>query len=83
MNIEFFEENDLVPRGGDVWIQIATISPLHWVKFFIPRLESLFTISDKMVRIEHSRVESRALVWKMGKDTDGEWLWNFEHDEKV
>jgi hypothetical protein len=36
-----------------------------------------------MVRIEHSRVESRALVWKMGKDTDGEWLWNFEHDEKV
>jgi hypothetical protein len=36
-----------------------------------------------VVRIEHSRVESKALVWKMGKDADGEWLWNFEHDEKV
>jgi hypothetical protein len=31
----------------------------------------------------HSRVESKALVWKMGKDIDGKWLWNFEHDEKV
>jgi hypothetical protein len=31
----------------------------------------------------HSRIESKALVWKMGTDIDGKWLWNFEHDEKV
>jgi hypothetical protein len=36
-----------------------------------------------VVRIEHSKVESKALLSRLGKNIDGEWLWNFEHDEKV
>jgi hypothetical protein len=40
-------------------------------------------VADKIVKIEHSRMESKALVWQLGRNTDGEWLWNFEHDERI
>jgi hypothetical protein len=29
LNIEFFEEDDLVAKVGDLWIKIATISPSY------------------------------------------------------
>jgi hypothetical protein len=31
----------------------------------------LFVVGDKVVRIEHSRVESKALVWRLGRNVDG------------
>jgi hypothetical protein len=34
----------------------------------------LFSIDDKIVKIEHSRMESKALVWQLGRNFDGEWL---------
>jgi hypothetical protein len=36
-----------------------------------------------MVKIVHLRVESKALVWRLGRNVVGKWLWNFEHEEKI
>jgi len=36
--------------------------------------DMLFVVGDKIVEIEHSRVESKALVWQLGRNTNGEWL---------
>jgi hypothetical protein len=30
----------------------------------------LFLVGDKVVRIEHSRVKSKVLMWRLGKDVD-------------
>jgi len=83
LNIEIFEEVDSIPRVGDLWLSIATVSSSHRIRFFFPRIDTLFVVHDKMVKIEHSRVKSKALVWRLGKDVNGRWLWNFEHEEKI
>ncbi len=43
----------------------------------------LFTSGDRVIRIEHLNVEYKVLVWRLGRRTNGEWKWNFEHKEKV
>ncbi len=40
-------------------------------KSFFLEIEMLFVVGDKVVRIEHSRVESKALVWRLGRNVDG------------
>ncbi len=62
LTIEMFEEIDLIPRVRDLWILVVTSSPSHHVRFFILRIDVLFVISDKIVRIEHSGMESKALI---------------------
>jgi hypothetical protein len=43
----------------------------------------LLFVGDKIIRVEHVGIESKVLVWKLGKDVDGEWQWNFEHEERM
>jgi hypothetical protein len=59
LNIESFEEVESVPRIGDLWLPVAAISPSHQVRFFFLGVDALFVVGDKMVRIEHSKVESK------------------------
>jgi len=51
----------------------------HQVRFFFPHIDVLFVVGDKVVRVEHSGVESKVLVWRLGRKNDGKWIWNFEH----
>ncbi len=43
----------------------------------------MFVVGDKMVKIGHLRVESKALVWRPGRNVPRKWLWNFEHEENI
>jgi hypothetical protein len=43
----------------------------------------LFIVGEKIIKIEHLGMESKALVWRLGKNTNGEWLWKFEHDDRI
>jgi hypothetical protein len=83
LNIEIFEEVDLVPRVGNLWLPIVVISPSNQVRFFFPRIHNLFDVGDKVVRIEHSKVETKALVWRLGINVNGGWSWNLKHEKKV
>jgi len=47
------------------------------------RIDNLFIVGNKVVRVEHVGIKSKALVRRLGKCLDGRWLWNFEHDDKV
>jgi hypothetical protein len=60
LNIEIIEEVDLVPRVGDLWLPIVAVSPSNQVRFFFLRIHNLFDVGDKLVRIEHSKVETKA-----------------------
>jgi len=83
LNIEIFEEVDFIPRVGDLWLPIATVSPSNRIRFFFLGIHNLFDGGDKVVKIEHSRVESKALIWRLGINVNRVWLWNLEHEEKV
>jgi hypothetical protein len=37
----------------------------------------------KLVKVEYAEVESKVLVWRLGKKNGKKWLWNFEHEEKM
>ncbi len=43
----------------------------------------LFVAKDKVVKVEHTRAKSKVFMWRLGKKSDGEWRWNFEHEEKM
>jgi hypothetical protein len=49
----------------------AGVSPFHLVRFFFLGIETLLAVGDKMVKIEHSRVKSKALVWRLGRNVNG------------
>jgi hypothetical protein len=53
------------------------------VRFFFLGLDKLFDVGDNVVRVEHSNIESKALVWRLGRNLEGEWLWNFKHEKKM
>jgi hypothetical protein len=55
----------------------------HKVRFFFLGIDALFNSKDKIVRIEHVGVESKNFVWRFGKNSDKDWLWNFEHEKKM
>jgi hypothetical protein len=38
-----------IPRAGDIWILQCARSPDHFTHFFIPRIENLFQIGDKIL----------------------------------
>ncbi len=71
MNIESFEEVESLPKVADLWLPIATIPPSHKIIFFLPRIDVLFVVGDKVVRIEHYGVESKVLVWRLGRNVEG------------
>jgi hypothetical protein len=83
LTIEVFEGANSIPKVGDLWIAIATSSPFQCVRFFILGIDVLFAISDKIIRIEHLGAESKVLFWRLGRNTNGKWFWNFEHDERI
>jgi len=83
LNIESFENIELIPRVGDLWLLVVAVSSFHKIRFFLLRIDALFVVGNKMVRIEHFGVELKALVWRLGQNAKGSWLWNFEHDEKI
>jgi hypothetical protein len=77
------ENSKVVPKVGDLWLLVATMSSHHQVRFFFPQINVLFVVKDKVVRVEHFGVESKVFVWRLGKKNDGEWIWNFEHEKRM
>jgi hypothetical protein len=71
LTIEIHEKNELIPKVGDLWIPITTISLHHRIRFFLSGIEGLFVVGNKVVRVEHKVEKSRNLVCKLGKDYEG------------
>jgi hypothetical protein len=74
---------EVVPKVGYLWLLVAVASPHHQVRFFFIRIDVLFAIGDKVVKVEHVGVEFKVLVWRLGRNKDGKRLCNFKHKEKM
>jgi hypothetical protein len=80
LSIELHEK---ISKIGYLWLLVVVVSPHHQVRFFFLGINVLFTIGDKVVKVEHVGVEFKVLVWRLGRKNDGKWLCNFKHKEKM
>jgi len=48
-----WEKQRQVSRIGDVWIPFSPISPNHFSRFFIPRVEALFWNSNRIMKVDN------------------------------
>ncbi len=74
----FAERQCSVPRLGDIWIPKSVVSLNHFARFYIPGVEDLFQIGDRLVRVEHARSKSRLISWKAWRDPEGKWQFQQE-----
>jgi hypothetical protein len=68
---EFAERQRSVPRLGDIWIPRSEVSPNHFVRLYIPGVEDLFQVGDRLLRVEHSGSRSRIISWRIWQDQEG------------
>jgi hypothetical protein len=73
VNPEFAERQTSIPRVGDVWIPKAEVSPNHFIRLYVPGVEDLFALGDRLVRIEHSGSRSRIISWAIWRNRTRGW----------
>jgi hypothetical protein len=64
----FVERQRSVPRLGDIWIPKLFVSPNHFVRLYIPGVEDLFQVRDRLLRVEHSGSSSRLVSWRIWRN---------------
>jgi hypothetical protein len=67
------EKVEAMVKVGDLWLHVAIGSPHHRIRFFFLGINNFLFVGDKIIKVKHAGVESKALVWRLGKDVDGEW----------
>ncbi len=71
-----------MPRLGDLWIRKSSVSPNHFIRFYIPGVEDLFQDGDLIVRVEHSRLRSRLISWRVWRDSESKWQFQQESTDE-
>ncbi len=82
MTPSFAERQRSVPRLGDIWVPKSAVSPNHFARFYIPGVEDLFRIGDRLVRVEHARSRSRLISWRVWHDLEGKWQFQQESTDE-
>jgi hypothetical protein len=78
----FAERQRSVPRLGDIWIPKSLVSPNHFPRFYIPSVEDIFQIGDRVVRIEHARSRSHLISWRVWCDPEAKWQFQQESTDE-
>jgi hypothetical protein len=69
----FSERQSAIPRIGDIWVPKSEVSPNHFVRLFIPGIEDLFQVGDRLIRVEHNGSRSHLISWRIWRTQKGEW----------
>jgi hypothetical protein len=54
-----------IPRLGDIWVPKSAPTANHFPKLYIPGVEDLFQIGDRIIRIEHGGSRSHLICWRI------------------
>ncbi len=71
-----------MPKLGDIWIPKLTPSTNHFPRFYIPGVEDLFQLGDRIVRVEHSETRSRLVSWRVWLDSSLKWQFQLESTDE-
>ncbi len=78
----FVERSRSVPMIGDIWIPKLGLSPNHFVKLYIPNVEDLFQVGDRLLRVEHSGSSSRLISWRIWRNQEEGWQFKQESTDE-
>jgi len=62
-----------VPRLGDIWIPKSTPLANHFPRLYIPSVEDLFQVGNRIVCVEHSGTRSCLVSWRVWRDSASKW----------
>ncbi len=65
-------------RVGDIWIPYFTRFVYHFTKFFIPKIEVLFQLGDKILRVEALGLSSKLVCWRLWKNVELQQTWQLD-----
>jgi len=54
------------------------VSPNHFVRLYIPVVEDLFQVGDRLLRVEHSGSSSRLISWRIWRNQEAGWQFQQE-----
>ncbi|CAK9879423.1 unnamed protein product [Sphagnum jensenii] len=73
-----------IPRLGDIWVPKSAPIANHFPKLYIPGVEDLFQIGDRIIRVEHGGSRSRLICWRIWRDARESWQFQQESsDEQI
>jgi hypothetical protein len=78
----FAERRGNVPRLGDIWIPKSTPSANHFPRLYIPGVEDLFQVGDRIVHVEHSGTRSHLVSWRVWRDSASKWQFQQESTDE-
>lgn len=67
-----------VPRVEDVWIFNCVASPNHFTHFFIPKVEELFQIGKKTLRLETFGLSLCLVCQRLCQDIEQQLFWQLD-----
>ncbi len=82
ITLVFAERQRSVPRLGDIWIPKLVASPNHFVRLYIPSVEDLFQVGDRLIKVEHSGSTSRLISWRIWRNQEERWQFQQESTDE-
>jgi hypothetical protein len=74
----FAERWHNVPKLGDIWVPKSPVLPNHFPRLYIPGVEDLFEVGDRIIRVEHGGSRSRLISWRVWRDSGSKWQFQQE-----
>jgi len=78
----FAEKPRNVPRIGDIWIPKLAVLPNHFVRLYIPGVEDLFQVGDRLLKVEHSGSSSHLISWRIWRNQKEGWQFQQESTDE-
>jgi len=71
-----------VPTVGDIWIPKLDVSPNHFVRLYIPGVEDLFQVGNRLLRVEHRGSSFRLISWRIWRNQKARWQFQQESTDE-
>jgi hypothetical protein len=67
---------------GDIWIPKSPALLNHFPRFYIPGVEDLFQVGDRIIRVEHAGSRSCLISWRAWRDLESKWQFQQESTDE-
>jgi hypothetical protein len=71
-----------ISRVRDIWVPKSAPTSNHFPKIYIPGVEDLFQIGDRIIRVEHGGSRSRLICWRIWRDAGDSWQFQQESSDE-
>jgi hypothetical protein len=65
-----------------VWIPKLAVSFNHFVRLYIPGVEDLFQVGDRLLKVEHSGSSSHLISWRIWRNQEAGWFFQQESTDE-